>query len=228
MSIPTQDLMPNKTILSTTFNIIYNGNSGTAFLVDSDKGQLLITAKHIFGNVSSGDNVQYDLVINNTNQTFSNTVFIHSNLHVDIAVVRLGNPLVKETLSLKKGDSYFLAQRCLFLGYPLFQLGSQTDIGKIPFVKSAIISAFHEENKTEIMLLDGHNNVGFSGGPVITYSEALDKQFIIGVISGYIIDPKNVNVVLGSITTQIRVNENSGIIISYAAEYIYQIIETIV
>ncbi len=113
------------------------------------------------------------------------------------------------------------------LRVPLFSLGTQTEIGKIPFVKKAIISAFHEENKVRIMLLDGHNNPGFSGGPVITYSEKMDKQFIVAIISGYINQPQSVNVTYGTVTNPLLINENSGIIISYTSGYIKEIINKV-
>ena len=77
------------------------------------------------------------------------------------------------------------------------------------------------------MLLDGHNNPGFSGGPVITYSEKMDKQFIVAIISGYINQPQSVNVTYGTVTNPLLINENSGIIISYTSGYIKEIINKV-
>jgi hypothetical protein len=50
MPTPTQHLLPNRAILEATFNIFYSSVNGTAFIVNGNKGQYLITAKHLFGN----------------------------------------------------------------------------------------------------------------------------------------------------------------------------------
>ena len=81
-----------------------------------------------------------------------------------------------------------LAQDVYFLGFPF---GMSTDIGDLnlnfplPFVKKAILSAFGKDEG--LVLLDGHNNPGFSGGPVVAGGSAVDGSGvgIIGVISGY-------------------------------------------
>ena len=227
--IPTQSLLPNRTILESTFNIFYSSVNGTAFIINGTKGQYLVTAKHIFGNAVKPDTF-VDILIKGgkIEKKLSCKVYYHDNPHVDIAVLKLDTAIILgETLLLGKRSSYYLAQECLFLGYPLLNLGTKTDIGKVPFIKRAIISAFHEENKVNLMLLDGHNNPGFSGGPVITYSESMDKQFIIGIISGYIPQPQSVNVTYGTVKNQLLINENSGIIISYPSEYIEEILNKI-
>lgn len=228
MNVPTQSLLPNRTILETTFNIFHGAVNGTAFIVNGSKSQYLITAKHLFGNAIKEDSlVDIQIKGGKIDNTIKCKIFYHDNPHVDIAVLKLDSTIANETVRMEKGNAYYLAQQCLFLGFPLFSLGTNTDIGKVPFVKRAIVSAFHEENKVRLMLLDGHNNPGFSGGPVITYSETMDKQFIIGIISGYINQPQNVNVTNGAVTSQILLNENSGIIISYTVDYIQEIINKI-
>lgn len=228
MNVPTQTLLPNRTIMESTFNIFYSTVNGTSFVIDGSKSQYLVTAKHLFGTaVNEGDSVEVQIKGGKIDTKIRCQVFYHNDPHIDIAILKLDSPLVGEALKLEKGNAYFLAQQCLFLGFPLFNLGTKTDIGKVPFIKRAIISAFHEENGVRLMLLDGHNNPGFSGGPVVTYSDTMDKQFIVGVISGYINQPQNVNISYGTATGQLTINENSGIIICYAGEYIQEIINKI-
>lgn len=80
-----------------------------------------------------------------------------------------------------------------------FPYGLSTDSGEInnkypfPFVKKCIISSINKQT----IYLDGHNNRGFSGGPVVVI-ETNKTMKIIGVVSGFLND--NVNV-----------TENSGI-----------------
>lgn len=229
MNIPTQTLLPIQTILESTFNIFYNEVNGTSFIVNGNNGQYLITAKHIFGNtIVDRSSVEVIIKGGQIDQKITCNVFFNENSQVDIAVLQLKTQVINgRLLPLKRGESYFLAQQCLFLGFPLFQLGTQTQSGKVAFVKKAIVSALYEENGTEIMLLDGHNNPGFSGGPIITYSETMEKQFIIGVISGYFYQKNNLKIDNGITKETIQINENSGIIISYASGYILDIINKI-
>jgi hypothetical protein len=37
----------------------------------------------------------------------------------------------------------------------------------VPLIKKAIISATVHEHGATVLLLDGHNNPGFSGGPIV-------------------------------------------------------------
>lgn len=223
---PTQMLLPNRASLEATFNLFYDKGNATSFVVNGSKGQYLITAKHVFGNaVQSRASVEIKLVGGKINDDFKCTVYTHKNPAIDIAVLKLDKPIVYTDVPfLGYADSYILGQECLFLGYPMFSLGSITDIGKVPLIKRAIISGFHEENNASILLLDGHNNPGFSGGPIITYNSEMNSQFIIGVVTGYINQPQDVELTIDQVIHKIKVNENSGIIISYGSEYISEII----
>lgn len=73
-----------------------------------------------------------------------------------------------------------------------------------------------------MILLDGINNPGFSGGPVIFYDYIKKKNKILGVISGYF---NQTNKVESSPKIYFEYVENSGIIISYPSYYISDIIE---
>lgn len=86
----------------------------------------------------------------------------------DVAVFRLRRPITpNHPLPLSVDDMVF-GQDCYFLGFPL---GLTFDIGEFeyfPLVKRATVSAKnHRINGRPILLLDGWNNPGFSGGPVV-------------------------------------------------------------
>ena len=79
----------------------------------------------------------------------------------------------------------------------------------MPFVKKGIVSCMSGSR----IFLDGHNNPGFSGGPVVfAKANGLDYK-IGGVISGYkasknpVVDPKR-------IPSYAHVYENTGIVIA--------------
>lgn len=77
-----------------------------------------------------------------------------------------------------------------------------------------------------VILVDGHNNVGFSGGPVVVQDPANGEQYAIGVISGYFNDPKII-----SVTDKNRAEigtgifpENSGIIVVWPIRFVKETI----
>ncbi|HZD60078.1 MAG TPA: hypothetical protein VE439_06450, partial [Anaerolineae bacterium] len=86
-------------------------------------------------------------------------------------------------------DGIVYGQDVFFLGFPYgmrVELGNLNRGFPLPFVKKAILSCIHTtENGVQIYYLDGHNNPGFSGGPVV-FKEANRQNFkVASVISGY-------------------------------------------
>jgi hypothetical protein len=106
-----------------------------------------------------------------------------------------------------------------FYGFPLGNLGTEALGIKFPLVKKAIISGWVKNKGLDVLVLDGHNNLGFSGGPVVRYDTQSKKMNIIGVISGYVPEPINVK----HKGDTLLVNENSGIIVCYGMHYIEEI-----
>ncbi len=86
-------------------------------------------------------------------------------------------------------DSYRLGESVHFLGFPF---GLRSEVGEmnsefpIPWVKCGIVSGF----EGDVIFLDGHNNPGFSGGPVVRNGGS-DAQ-ILGVVSAYKNEPRAV------------------------------------
>ena len=74
------------------------------------------------------------------------------------------------------------------------------------------------------IFLDGHNNPGFSGGPVVITNlgnESKHKMRIIGVISAYLNEEKVIKTPYGDFKNR----ENSGIVVSYAFDHVFEIIK---
>ncbi len=118
-------------------------------------------------------------------------------------------------------------QDSYFLGFP-FNLVFKTgmEINKhfpIPWCKKGIISACIIDDPTDgtMIFLDGQNNPGFSGGPIVIVD--LDrKSRIIGVVSGYINDSeKKIPTPMGDLHTL----ENSGIVKAYSINHAIEIIK---
>jgi hypothetical protein len=87
-------------------------------------------------------------------------------------------------------------------------------MGSFPLVKRATLSAIQPEEDVTILYLDGFNNPGFSGGPVVFYPPGSNMLHVAGVISGYRIDPLEV-VDEERPDWRAVVEANSGIIVAH-------------
>jgi hypothetical protein len=86
----------------------------------------------------------------------------------------------------------------------------------MPFVKNCTVSALMREPQ-RVLILDGINNVGFSGGPVIFGTGAQLK--IAGVVSGYRAEPTEVIPSDPAVKPNATVNVNSGFFTAYDIFY---------
>ena len=117
-------------------------------------------------------------------------------------------------------DGFNLGEVVHFLGFP-FGLGSE--VGElnqefpIPWVKSAIVSAFADG----IVFLDGHNNPGFSGGPVVR--DGVSDVQVLDVVSGYRYDRERVLDADGD-EGPYSYDVNTGIVIASDAGHITKIV----
>ena len=172
-------------IVASTFKIRVGDGVGTSFLLEQNSRRYLITAKHI--GVSVVDHV--DIEWENGWTTVPVQVVGHSE--DDTTVLRLEHDLARMLLPEWTPPSVLkdlrLGEDVRFYGFPL---GMSTSRGPstvpVPLVKSGIISGFYgTENLSEnsSFWVDGHNNPGFSGGPVVSMRN--NEYAIAGVISGY-------------------------------------------
>ncbi|MHA8088007.1 S1 family peptidase [Aquirufa sp. Wall-65K1] len=221
-----EPLLPNRTIFETTLKIFHKESSGTCFIINHNSKQYLISAKHIFPNSINKDIVDIKVTGASINRTLKAKILFHNIDIVDIAVLEIEQIHFGEVLSLKTSSSFHIGQECIFLGFPLYDfLRSSTSIGDVALVKKAIVSGRLSKDKVITILLDGHNNPGFSGGPIITHNGLVSEQFLIGVISGYYLQGNSNKVLIEEKEIEILTNTNSGIIITYPSEYIIEIID---
>jgi hypothetical protein len=102
--------------------------------------------------------------------------------------------------------------------------GTVIPLALIPFIKRGTMSAIDGTNSEAIVLyVDGFNNPGFSGGPIIFWSFVKHTYQIIGVVRGYREDRAKVLVNGQHVDTQFLVN--SGILIGYSINHAIQAIE---
>jgi hypothetical protein len=162
-------------------------NYGTGFTLDVDGRQYLVTAKHVVAGLAPDDVL---LIYRNNAWAPVPVKVFRCDDPVDIAVLV---PPSQLTVSLPleatmKGVRY--GQDMYFAGFP-YQLHTNAPSlnGGYPvaFVKKAVMSGEMKENGASVILLDGYNNPGFSGGPLL-YRD-LDRTAsvfkVAGVVKGF-------------------------------------------
>lgn len=213
---------------------------GTIFSVDVNHREYWVTAKHILTGAEhppygSIDDQTASLRILNPGGTglqFVPETFkvIDPGANIDIVVLASATPILNNPgIPMADSANIVLGGDCEFLGYPFgggYRARFQTGSYWMPFVKRCNVSAISTEGK-KVWILDGINNAGFSGGPVIFGTGASQK--IMAVISGYITEPA---AVIASIAgdraypksgntnrSYEKVNVNSGFIIAFDIGY---------
>ena len=168
------------------FLLIFQANMGTMFTVEVDEKQYLITAKHLVQNIRKKDVLE----VFHQNQRKQLEVFLvgHCEGENDISVLSTNIQLSPSYPMEPSAGNLAYGQDVYFLGFPYLDGKKLSKVNRgfpFPFVKKAIISNMSDIGKVSVFYLDGHNNPGFSGGPVIFRPAGKTNYQVAGVISGY-------------------------------------------
>lgn len=231
---------PTGNVLSLVYQIKFGRESGTAFLIDYDDGQYFITARHIME--SAGDGAMAAVELQGINEPMKSrpvTVLLGKNKCVDVAVLVPAEKKISSIEPIPYPYNFAFGQEAYFLGFP-YGLFTPTTQGAIAVSKHAYISArvscaalYPDGDKDEVfLLLDGFNNPGFSGGPVVApdlFSPFTNVRMLklVGVIAGYRSEnmPLNVN---GQTMANASVAANTGIIFATPIEKAVDLIKAYV
>jgi S1-C subfamily serine protease len=198
-------------ILTRVFMIRNADQTGSAFAIEKDGRQYLVTARHIMMQAKDGDAIALLREGKWADYTIKRVPVEPDS--ADIAVLALPSPLPQALHSVDFDLSVTLSEEVYFLGFPygLVLPGVVASGGfHIPLVKRGIISSMGQEQGVFVLLLDGHNNPGFSGGPIVR-SRGTANPVILGVISGYRWAGEPIE--KGGAPTEFVYRANTGIII---------------
>lgn len=206
--------------IQRTVHIRFGDQIATAFFIDVDNRQYLVTAKHVIFGIGSDGNIS--IFHNNIWKDVCAKLVGHSPGEVDISVLALPHRIASEDLTLPPDTAGLtIGQDAYFLGFPFGLFGEIGDINNhypLPFVKKGVVSCFeHNQYGLHRIFLDGNNNPGFSGGPVVFYTPGSRDIKVAGVISGYRYE--NQPVFDGTNALPLSTRHNTGIIISYGIGY---------
>ena len=163
-------------------------NTGTSFTMEVDGRQYLVTAKHLVANLKPEDSIE---IFKADQWSPINVKVFRCEDPIDIAVL-VPPALLTPTFTLEpRTDRFFFGQDAYFAGFPygLSMSGKKVNgLYPFPLVKKGTISAQVEEKGATVILLDGYNNRGFSGGPIVYRDINQSKVvfYLAGVVSGFI------------------------------------------
>jgi hypothetical protein len=167
-----------------------NTHEGTAFTIDVDGREYVITAKHLVVGLKDEDTIE--IAMNDKWTPLAFKIF-RCDDPVDIAVLVPDHQLTVNFPLPFDRSSFFFGQEAFFLGFPYgIQSSSLGMNGPYPLaiIKRGTISgsiAKDQNKKAAMILLDGYNNPGFSGGPIV-YRDINQNGFVmnvLGVVSGF-------------------------------------------
>jgi len=221
-----QTIPINDSITHNVFLIQVDSSQGTCFVIEIKNREFLVTAKHLFKNPTNNQTKEILLVKEKNVLKLNSTLFLNPDTTIDIALLKL--PIsIKYKAPFVTGGQVKTGQDVFFLGYPSFNntlfATQDTAFGILPLVKKATLSGAKKINNYFLVFLDGHNNPGFSGGPIVFFDTFTKKNSIMGVISGYYKEYKYTKNL--GVPKLDYIEENSGIIACYTIEQVYQIID---
>lgn len=214
--------MVTANIISRVFNLKNNNSFGTCFTLDIDKRQYLLTAKHIVNELTVNSTLE---ILHNKEWKSLKVENIHHCDDMDVSIVAINVFIPSLPVSATIAQLSY-GQDIYFLGFPL---GLYSNVGEInrhfplPFIKKGIISAIDFEGN--YLLIDGYNNKGFSGAPVVFrhYPYTSNEYYIAGIISSY--KPEYSKVYIAQQETDLISEMNSGIITAYSITKVIQTIK---
>lgn len=209
--------MISANFIHRVFRLRYGDSVGTAFTLDVDGREYLVTARHVVSKMPNGEDVTVALFGNRQWVPLSARLVGHSAGDIDISVLALPDRLTPPNLPIEvNAAGVFYGQEVFFLGFPYDFLGdfAFTERGyPLAFVKRATLSCMARE----LYYLDGHNNPGFSGGPVVYGEPPSWPTRVAGVISGYMSAPEPI--FEGDASTGLTYRYNTGIVVAYKIDH---------
>lgn len=187
LTCPANAQVPSN-VLRRVLMIRAGENTGTGFTLDVDGRQYLITAKHVVAGLKPEDTID---IRKGTDWAQVKVKVLLCEGPIDIAVIIPPSQLTV-TFPLEPNTSkFFYGQEAYFTGFPYGLSTSGKNVNglyPLAFIKKGIFSATSSEDGAVVIFLDGHNNPGFSGGPIVyrDLNQTGPPVFhVAAVISGY-------------------------------------------
>lgn len=209
-------------IVDRVFQIAVGNATATAFSLDVGERQYLVTAKHVAESISGPATVK----IRHGEAWSEIPVDLVGHSDVDVSVLCAAVQLTDREMKIDAAPGgFFAAQDVYFAGFPLGIEGvNLASPFPAPLVKKATISGAAGNGYKHPFYLDGHNNRGFSGGPVYLKIQGKEQFVISMVVSSFIYSCEAVHDDKAH-PTGLHVQQNSGIMQAYSIRNALELID---
>lgn len=224
--------LPANDVLTQVFRIRIGQEFGTAFTIDVDLQQYLVTVDHLLP--AGCPECSIEIWLENSWKSLTGRAIRPQSSEVAAVAIALTERLSPESTSWSTVDQLQLAQQVYFIGFPFGLRTAETSgaqISEIPFLKTGILSAIDSRNPRAVILyVDGHNNPGFSGGPVVFYPKGDSEPRIAGVLIGYrwdalpVVKREDLRDPHAEIYRDLYAKGNSGIVVAFSIEHLVEAI----
>ncbi|MGC2194901.1 MAG: serine protease [Terriglobales bacterium] len=224
-----ESILPPPYMFVRTSLIKVGNEYGTAFVIDHRNKQYLVTAKHLVSSLPA-KNAVVQLFQSFEWRNLKVNIVTCKNEDVDAVALQFDTP---DKISLDPaieplGKSVvLLGSEVFFFGYPSGGLHTlAANNGQyLPFVKHGFLSASDWTNTDAVIYyVDGFNNKGFSGGPIIGFVQDKKEWRVIAVVSGYL--PESTQVKVGREMVDSKQMVNSGILVGYSIQHVLDAIDS--
>ena len=219
-------LAPRLNVLQKVFAIKINESIGSSFAYPLNGYFCFITAAHVIENLKNKLEAEIEIYTNNIWKKIKVTPYFLDKNDIDIAILKTDIKVEEgESATELSAANLILGQDIYFLGFPYFDLKIKYTASQfnsfftIPFVKKGVLSKFDNTN----IFFDGHNNPGFSGGPIVFWDYQEKKHKVLGIVSSYVTQRGSVQKIETS--SKEFYNENSGIGHGYNIRYAKELLE---
>jgi S1-C subfamily serine protease len=226
--------VPTSNVLYRVLRIKTATDTGSAFTIEVDDKQYLITARHLLDGF--GAEGEIELWLEGRWSKLKARAIYPSKAAVDIAALDLGRPVTITFPLVPSSGGLTLGQQAYFLGYPHGLGTSRAEpfprgFGELPFLKGGIVSAVDDRDlEAMVLYLDGHNNPGFSGGPIVFWHPGSSSFRVAGVVRGYrnealpVLKRKDLDTPGAKAHNALYTRANSGIVVGYDIRHIVEAI----
>jgi hypothetical protein len=173
-------------VIQRVFLIKGPTDAGTAFTIDVEGRQYLVTAKHVVKGLGTDGTIQ---VVRNGEWSPLVVKVFRCDEPVDIAVLVPPAQLSVSLALEPSSDGMLFGGEMYFLGFPYAQATSVNLAGgyPLPLIKKATLSGMDSlgPGKGSVIVLDGYNNPGFSGSPGVFRDERSHALKVAGVVVSF-------------------------------------------
>ena len=211
--------MITNNVFNRTFRLKHGEAIGTCFTIDVAGRQYVVTARHVVAGLLAGETAAVEILHDGAWKPLSVHVAWLSEEPADVAILAPQLQLSHANLTLEPtSEGIVLGQQVYFLGFTELEMLTLPDGAgyPMPLVRQGVLAGILAQSGPTVLVIDGHNIPGFSGGPVVFQPQGSSEFRVAGVVSGYRPQPKPV--LLGGQKTELYIAENSGLVIAYGLQ----------